>query len=90
MKYLNKIRWTLIILTNLFFLISILKANFWDQESDTNGVFTLVMIIAIIVYNLYILFLEYLKSFMTKDIYLYIFLIILTSLPTFLIIYVLF
>jgi len=90
MKYLNKIRWTLIILTNLFFLSSILKANFWDQESDTNGVFTLVMIIAIIVYNLYILFLEYLKSFMTKDIYLYIFLIILTSLPTLLIIYVLF
>jgi len=90
MKYLNKIRWTLIILTNLFFLGSILKANFWDQESDTNGVFTIVMIIAIVVYNLYILFLEYLKSFMTKDIYLYIFLIILTSLPTFLIIYVLF
>jgi len=87
MKQFKKVRWFFIIITNLFFIISIFKAQFIDDNSGSNGIFSIIVIFFIIGYNLYLLFINYLKSFFSEDNYLELFTTILTSLPTILIIY---
>lgn len=90
MKYIKYMRWFLIILTNLFFIVSILKATFIDETSDTNGIFTLIMIIFIILYNFYLLYLRYVRSLIIKDKYLELFMTLLTSIPSILILYLIY
>ncbi len=78
------VKYLVILLVNVFFIGCIIKASYFDLPMDTNGIFSLIMLLLLVLYNLCIFVISYALS----DIkYKQIILTILSALPLFLIIY---
>lgn len=83
-------KYLVILVVNIFFISCIIKATYFDLQSDTNGIFSLIMLILLILYNLYVLFVTYIligRILLINMKYKQIILTILCAIPLFLIIY---
>ena len=89
MRYFDKLKLIPIILTNLFFIACIVKANFIDPISDTNGMFTIIILFFLIGYNICILFLNYIRKWLSSisEMFADLFTLLAISTPILLIIY---
>lgn len=55
----NKLIYFILSIINLFLIYCIIKALWIDEDSDTNGIFVLIIIAVMFFYNLYTIFLFY-------------------------------
>ena len=83
-------KYSTITLVNIFFIYCAIKASFFDLESDSNSMFSVIMFVLMLLYDIYVLFIMYMAETNSLNIsnrYINFTSAILCAFPLFLIIY---